>query len=110
MTENEARKIFDEMALTTSDDTYQMVNDSNQLSQREALRTLLQHPELLDPLLFVLFADNADVSDLVSYEEYVLIMKEKGKKSKNQGLYKLACAALFMNNQIEKSMDGSRSL
>jgi hypothetical protein len=54
-----------------------------------ALKVLLKEPDLLDPLLFILFTMDAGISDLIKYDRYKSIMKAKAIGQNNKKLLEI---------------------
>lgn len=62
---------------------------SKTLSQKEALETMLQNPEILDPVIYLLFAIDAGVDEILPHDKYCLLMKKKAIQSNNRKLLKM---------------------
>lgn len=62
--------------------------------KKQALKILVNTPELLDPLPFILFVYHSGLGEALSYGEYSALMKKKALKNKNQALLNAANATL----------------
>lgn len=71
------------------DKEIELIQKAKSLSQKEALSTMLKNPELLDPLIYVLFTNNSNISGVLPHNKYCLLMKQKAIKSNNKALLKL---------------------
>lgn len=100
MTLAEAIEIFDREFPKPSDNLIKITSAASQkkYSQKEALKILIATPELLQPLPFLMFSHDTKLADVISYEEYAVIIKQRALKSKNQALLNLANAALALSN------------
>lgn len=99
MTEAEAYTIFDKEfpKYSGSLDGIMTKAKKNEMGQEEALKTLLSTPELLQPLLFMVFVYETNLQNCISHVEYAKIMRQKALKSKNQALLNVANAALCVS-------------
>lgn len=81
---------------TTSDTIFSLMSKvrKKELGQKEALTKLVSTTEFLDPLLFLLFTSDTNLSDVISYKEYAAILRNKSIKQNNQALYNLSKLAL----------------
>ncbi|MGE7601298.1 hypothetical protein ACQKL5_02220 [Peribacillus sp. NPDC097675] len=67
----------------------ELINKAKSLNQKEALETMLKNPEVLDPLIYTLFAISAKVNDLLPHNKYCLLMKKKAIQTNNKKLLKM---------------------
>lgn len=67
----------------------ELIKRAKTLSQKELLETMLQNPELLDPVAYTLFAVDAGVDKVLPYDKYCLLMKKKAIQSNNKKLFKI---------------------
>lgn len=71
------------------DKEQELLKSAKTLSQKEALETMIKNPELLDPLLYTMFAIDAKVDEILPHSKYSLLMKNKAIQTNNKKLLKL---------------------
>lgn len=67
----------------------ELIQRAKTLSQKEALEVMFQNPELLDPVIYTLFAIDAGVDKILPHNKYCLLMKKKTIQTNNKKLLKI---------------------
>lgn len=67
----------------------ELIRKAKTISQKEALETMLQNPEILAPVVYLLFAIDAGVADILPHDKYCLLMKKKAIQTNNKKLLKM---------------------
>ncbi|WP_347941359.1 hypothetical protein AAEY33_03945 [Peribacillus simplex] len=67
----------------------EQLKNAKNLSQKEALETMIKNPELLDPFLYTMFAIDAKVDEILPHSKYCMLMKKKAIQSNNKKLLKM---------------------
>ena len=62
--------------------TFVGIRDYSIFTKEGALKGLLATHELLQPLPFLMFVQNTDLVDVITYREYSLLMRKKALKLK----------------------------
>ena len=68
----------------------ELIQMAKKVNQKEALELMLKNPELMDPLVYLLFAIDAGVSEILPHDKYCLLMKKKAIQSNNKKLLQMA--------------------
>lgn len=98
MTESNAIELLNKEFPRPSDNILRIMSAAiqGQFEKKEALNILVNTTEFLNPLLFILFTNDTDLYEVISYKEYADLMKQKALKSNNSALLNLAKAALVI--------------
>lgn len=67
----------------------ELVEKANSLSKEEALQTMLTNPEILDPMIYLLFAIDAEIDEVLPHNKYCLLIKKKAIETNNKKLLKM---------------------
>lgn len=98
MTEREAIEIIKKVFPAPTENLKRIWSaaKAGKFNQEQALKILINTPELLDPVPFLLFVYESGIGNLISYSEYAALMKKKSLKNKNQALLRASNAALVI--------------
>ncbi|KAB2489977.1 hypothetical protein [Priestia endophytica] len=65
-----------------------LIREAKNLTEKEALERMVVNPEMLDPLIYILFTVDAGVNEILSFKDYCILMKQKALYSNNIKLLK----------------------
>lgn len=67
----------------------ELISMAKKVSQEEALKLMLKNPELMDPVVYLLFAIDAGVHKILPHDKYCSLMKKKAIQTNNKKLLKM---------------------
>ena len=71
----------------------ELISKAKTISQKEALELMLKNPELLDPVVYLLFAIDAQVDEILPHAKYCSLMKQKEIQTNNKKLLQMVLEA-----------------
>jgi hypothetical protein len=96
MTEQEAIEIINKEFPARTENFKRIWSEARKgkFDQKQALKILINTPEMLAPVPFLMFVYDTGLADVISYSEYADVMRKKALKNKNHALLRAANAAL----------------
>ncbi|RLQ89992.1 hypothetical protein [Falsibacillus albus] len=67
----------------------ELISKAKTLGQKDALQVMIKNPEILDPLVYTLFAIVAGVDKILPHDKYCLLLKKKAIKTSNKKLIQM---------------------
>ena len=67
----------------------ELISKSTKVSKKEGIELMLKNPELLAPLVYLLFAVRSGLSELLPHDKYCSLMKRKAIQTNNKKLLKM---------------------
>ncbi|MBS4194351.1 hypothetical protein [Lederbergia citri] len=71
----------------------ELIGMAKKVSQKEALELMMKNPELLNPMVYILFAIDAGVDEILPHSKYCALMKKKAIQTNNKKLLKMVMEA-----------------